>query len=74
MPVAYFNSGCWTETPPAYLTILRGNVETRTYGKYTPSSLAPEALVGMASPLGLVLRPAVAVRDDRFIQAQINTK
>ncbi len=31
MPVAYHNSGCWTETPATYLTIRRGYVEAHEY-------------------------------------------
>ena len=31
MPVAYHNSGCWTEHPTTYLTIDRGRVELRRY-------------------------------------------
>jgi UDP-2,3-diacylglucosamine pyrophosphatase LpxH len=30
MPVAYFNSGCWTENPASYLTIQRGEVKTHS--------------------------------------------
>lgn len=31
MPVAYHNSGCWTEQPTTYLTIEGGRVEVRRY-------------------------------------------
>jgi UDP-2,3-diacylglucosamine pyrophosphatase LpxH len=31
-PVAYFNSGCWTELPCTYLTVDNGTVALRVYG------------------------------------------
>ena len=31
MPVAYYNSGCWTELPSTYLSIQAGRVETHIY-------------------------------------------
>jgi UDP-2,3-diacylglucosamine pyrophosphatase LpxH len=30
-PVAYHNSGCWTELPPSYLTIKNGIIQSRHY-------------------------------------------
>jgi UDP-2,3-diacylglucosamine pyrophosphatase LpxH len=30
-PVAYHNSGCWTELPPSYLTIRNGLIQSRHY-------------------------------------------
>ena len=30
-PVAYYNSGCWTENPSTYLTVAEGRVELLRY-------------------------------------------
>lgn len=35
-PVAYFNSGCWTEEPCHYLTVRDGLVEVHVYGESVP--------------------------------------
>jgi len=31
-PIAYYNSGCWTELPCTYLTVLDGQVELHSFG------------------------------------------
>lgn len=41
-PVAYYNSGCWTEKPCHYLAIADGRVELR---KYEPATAAETVLV-----------------------------
>jgi UDP-2,3-diacylglucosamine pyrophosphatase LpxH len=38
--VAYFNSGCWTEKPGTFLTILNGKVDLGTY--YSPAEIPQE--------------------------------
>jgi UDP-2,3-diacylglucosamine pyrophosphatase LpxH len=47
-PVAYFNSGCWTETPCHYLTVSRGVIRVREFeaaaadpADYLASELVP---------------------------------
>ena len=32
LPIAYYNSGCWTELPCTYLTLVRGRVELHVFG------------------------------------------
>jgi hypothetical protein len=27
----YYNSGCWTETNPTYLTVINGEIKVETY-------------------------------------------
>lgn len=39
MPVAYYNSGCWTEKPTTYLTIRKGAVQTHLYQALRPPRL-----------------------------------
>lgn len=32
LPIAYYNSGCWTELPCTYLTVLDGKVDLHSFG------------------------------------------
>jgi UDP-2,3-diacylglucosamine pyrophosphatase LpxH len=52
-PVAYFNSGCWTEKPCHYLTLTNGVVTVRSYTTEATEALADTVEVP-------VMRPAVA--------------
>lgn len=53
-PVAYYNSGCWTEKPCHYLAVLNGEVTLCSYTEEIPDGI-PEAPQGPPEPL-----PAVA--------------
>jgi UDP-2,3-diacylglucosamine pyrophosphatase LpxH len=43
-PAAYFNSGCWTEVPPSYVTIQHGQVEICRYAGDTPATATDPAM------------------------------
>jgi UDP-2,3-diacylglucosamine pyrophosphatase LpxH len=53
-PVAYFNSGCWTEKPCHYLTVQHGEVTVCSYTEEVPDAV-PEAPEGPPEQM-----PAVA--------------
>jgi UDP-2,3-diacylglucosamine pyrophosphatase LpxH len=49
-PIRYYNSGCWTEKPCHYLTVLDGIVELRSYNEAIPDGvLDPVELVDQVS-------------------------
>jgi UDP-2,3-diacylglucosamine pyrophosphatase LpxH len=41
-PVHYYNSGCWTELPPTYLTITDGRVELQQWMEISDANLMAE--------------------------------
>jgi UDP-2,3-diacylglucosamine pyrophosphatase LpxH len=45
-PVAYFNSGCWTELPCSYLTVAAGVVRLHAFSPEAAADLTPEPLFG----------------------------
>lgn len=46
-PVPYYNSGCWTEKPCHYLTVLDGEVSVRAYSEEV-ALVEPEAVAAVA--------------------------
>lgn len=57
-PVAYFNSGCWTENPCHYLALTDGVVEVCAY---TPEAIDADALVDTVGLPREVIRGRLAV-------------
>jgi UDP-2,3-diacylglucosamine pyrophosphatase LpxH len=51
--VSYYNSGCWTEKPCHYLTVLDGIIELQSY-----TEAVPEEVLEIVGPVGAV--PSVA--------------
>lgn len=47
-PVAYYNSGCWTERPCTYLTIDNGCIALHTYKAVTKEMVAAEPAAALA--------------------------
>ena len=52
-PVAYFNSGCWTEKPCHYLTVSRGVVEVHAYAEQVPAEVPDGELPDLTPVLGV---------------------
>ena len=50
-PIAYYNSGCWTEKPCHFLAIREGHVEVREFGQAAERAISDQALalVGVAA-------------------------
>ncbi len=69
-PVAYFNSGCWTEKPCTYLVLEKGIVSLRTYAEATPE---PNQSVGDSSG-GTVSSGATGLSASMSIQSPAPTK
>jgi UDP-2,3-diacylglucosamine pyrophosphatase LpxH len=44
-PVAYYNSGCWTELPGTYLTVAGGHVRLHAFGHDGPAAEAGTGVV-----------------------------
>ena len=40
-PIAYFNSGCWTELPCTYLTVADGQITLHTFATETVADVEP---------------------------------
>ncbi len=49
--VPYYNSGCWTEKPCHFLTLVAGVVEVRSYEEPSPDELVRATTSDAASPL-----------------------
>jgi UDP-2,3-diacylglucosamine pyrophosphatase LpxH len=47
-PVAYYNSGCWTERPCHYLTVRHGFIELHSYREVKKDVVAAEAVAALA--------------------------
>jgi len=48
LPIAYYNSGCWTELPCTYLAVRDGQVELHSYGPVHVEEPAAEPALAMA--------------------------
>jgi UDP-2,3-diacylglucosamine pyrophosphatase LpxH len=48
LPIAYYNSGCWTELPCTYLTVREGQVELHSFGPLHAEEPLPQPALAIA--------------------------
>lgn len=57
--IRYCNSGCWTESPPTYLTIQNGNVQLNTFTTSIPQEVT--ALPDLSNTGDIISPPALVL-------------
>jgi UDP-2,3-diacylglucosamine pyrophosphatase LpxH len=60
-PVSYFNSGCWTELPGTYLTVMDGTVKLHRFELEPSGEKNSEGMVAAADTLDADLKSDVAL-------------
>jgi UDP-2,3-diacylglucosamine pyrophosphatase LpxH len=48
-PIAYYNSGCWTELPCTFLTVRNGQIELHSFGTLPVEEQLPQAALAISN-------------------------